>query len=344
MGTATGLGVNVDVANGAFWTPQLFHQAARNGWKQGGIITTYERYYDALKPEWNEKEQKWKRSDAFRELRKMHRLKFTVKHRGKQDAPYKVYTVEAFTEHIGNDTGNARNMSFPKVKPDGSMGTFTIFSHFLKTYDIHLNEWQLPMIKTSRNGLYPMEVCHLLPNQPYKFKLNPEQTSNMIRFAVTRPKERLAAIKMGIDILGWETDPYLRHYGIQIDKTLTVTNARLLQNPEIQFNGSKINPGTSGRWDLRGKKFYLANPTPLKSWGIAAVDACVDRPTIDNFLRVFMQTYVGHGGKIVNKNPVIYIAPDKAPPREAVTELRKLAGEQCKIPRLLVCASTHLLS
>jgi eukaryotic translation initiation factor 2C len=79
---------------------------------------------------------------------------------------------------------------------------------------------------------------------------------------------------------------------------MTTTQARLLQAPEVQYAGSKANPGTSGRWDLRGKKFLIANPMPLKSWGVCVVGECTNEQTVRHFLSVFIQTYIAHGGKV----------------------------------------------
>lgn len=44
----------------------------------------------------------------------------------------------------------------------------------------------------------------------------------MIKFAVTRPKDRLIAIDHGVGMLKWSADPYLEHYGIKIDPNMTV--------------------------------------------------------------------------------------------------------------------------
>jgi eukaryotic translation initiation factor 2C len=75
--------------------------------------------------------------------------------------------------------------------------------------------------------------------------------------------------------------------------TFLQTKARLLPNPEVQFQGTtKLNPGTTGRWDLRGKKFYTVNPELLVCWGICIVQNAVDIPTATNFARVLIQTYV----------------------------------------------------
>lgn len=46
----------------------------------------------------------------------------------------------------------------------------------------------------------------------------------MIKFAVTRPKERMKAISHGIGMLKWHEDPYLKHYGLRIDQNMTVVS------------------------------------------------------------------------------------------------------------------------
>jgi eukaryotic translation initiation factor 2C len=46
----------------------------------------------------------------------------------------------------------------------------------------------------------------------------------MIKFAVTRPKQRIEAIEHGVSMLKWGQDPYLKHYGIKIDPQMTVVS------------------------------------------------------------------------------------------------------------------------
>ena len=47
------------------------------------------------------------------------------------------------------------------------------------------------------------------------------------------------------------------------------TTARILPPPKVEFQGSVVAPGTSGRWDLRGpRKFLIGNTQPLQSWGV----------------------------------------------------------------------------
>jgi eukaryotic translation initiation factor 2C len=153
----------------------------------------------------------------------------------------------------------------------------------------------------------------------------------MIKFAVTPPKQRIQAIQTGVDMLNWPEDDYLKHFGVQVEPNMTVTTGRLLPNPEVQFGAhAKVNPGISGRWDLRGKKFLRNNPQPLKSWGIAVVDRCVDEPTVRNFLKTFIISYMGHGGNVTNKNPVIYVIPSNEDVAQGTLMLRELTMKTCK--------------
>lgn len=46
----------------------------------------------------------------------------------------------------------------------------------------------------------------------------------MIKFAVTRPKQRLESIHTGVDMLKWGTDPNLKEFGLQMEKNFTVVS------------------------------------------------------------------------------------------------------------------------
>lgn len=43
----------------------------------------------------------------------------------------------------------------------------------------------------------------------------------MIKFAVTRPAERLKSIQFGVNMLDWAHDPNLREIGLEIEPTMT---------------------------------------------------------------------------------------------------------------------------
>ena len=159
--------------------------------------------------------------------------------------------------------------------------------------------------------------------------LTSTQTQKMIKFAVQRPAQQRQDIMSNVMALKWKEDAYLREFGIRVDPNMPVVQARLLPNPEVQYGNGKVNPGTSGRWDLRGKKFISPNVQPLKSWAFVAVDMCIDKPGLENFVRVFVQTYQGHGGRIEAK-PMILTSPKGKQHHELVEEIYNQTGRANK--------------
>jgi eukaryotic translation initiation factor 2C len=44
----------------------------------------------------------------------------------------------------------------------------------------------------------------------------------MIKFAVTRPKQRIESILHGVGMLKWNEDPYMQHFGMKVDSQMTL--------------------------------------------------------------------------------------------------------------------------
>ncbi|KAI9643732.1 Protein argonaute [Ciborinia camelliae] len=80
-----GLAINVDVANGTFWTSQDIMQAARNLCSARNRSLDYQVFRQGLIPVKNLKTGRNEKSSDFKTLEKMKKLKFTLKHHGKQD-------------------------------------------------------------------------------------------------------------------------------------------------------------------------------------------------------------------------------------------------------------------
>jgi eukaryotic translation initiation factor 2C len=122
------------------------------------------------------------------------------------------------------------------------------------------------MTKKIRKGpvYMPIDVLKIDANQRYNTKLSDTQTSNMIKFAVTLPKERWAAVQQGVRLLNWSNDPYLRHYGLQVNPNPSKVKARVLPSPQVHFGqGSKeaqLKPADmiAGRWRLDGYVRFCA--------------------------------------------------------------------------------------
>lgn len=106
-------------------------------------------------------------------------------------------------------------------KTDKQRKQISVAAYFKKKYNMTLLA-NLPVVKMTKkirgSPVYlPMDVLRIDPNQRYNTKLNDTQTSNMIKFAVTLPKERWAAVQQGVRLLNWANDPYLKHYGLMVN-------------------------------------------------------------------------------------------------------------------------------
>ncbi|TLD33673.1 hypothetical protein PspLS_00928, partial [Pyricularia sp. CBS 133598] len=303
-----GLGINVDVANTCFWVAQNFEDLVRNylgsvdrRWS-GVPVNQLANLLQPVMPPGKTKMQV-QPSPAFTALRKLAKIKFTVKHRGKT-ADHKIYTLKRFSfdPSYGEEGSNAKTVKFSKR--DGT--TISVYDHFQKQYNVRLNHWKLPLIETTRDGFFPMEVCTVELYQRYNYKLDPDQTAKMIKFAVTRPAQRASDIMVNVNELRWNEDPYLKHFKIQVSRTMETAPARVIPNPEVQYKGAKVNPGVSGRWDLRGKVFSEAGTMTLQSFGVVIIDNCVDKAGAEAFMKNFLGVFKGHGGKIApNAKPVV---------------------------------------
>lgn len=103
---------------------------------------------------------------------------------------------------------------------DSQKKQISVAQYFKKKYNINLN-LGIPVVKMTKkirgsHVFLPMDVLRIDANRRYNTKLSDVQTSNMIKFAVTLPKDRWAAVQQGVRLLNWANDPYLKHYGLQI--------------------------------------------------------------------------------------------------------------------------------
>jgi eukaryotic translation initiation factor 2C len=220
-------------------------------------------------------------------------------------------------------------------------GKVTIVQYFQRKYNLRLQYPQLPLVEMTKKGAcFPMELVHIKEHQRYPFKLDDKQTANMIKFAVSPPDVRMKAIMAGKAWLDWDNDPVCNAFGLKVSNQQMKTEARLLPSPGIEFGpGTKIEqPGTRGRWDLRGKKFHTPNPgEPLSRWGIGVFPGrtTFTKPQIDKFATDFARAYRDHGGRVDNAPPHIMILP--ADPGQAVEALHTQTGNMKKgRPQILI--------
>ncbi|KAG8529183.1 uncharacterized protein KY384_005818 [Bacidia gigantensis] len=294
--------VNVDVSNATFWKAMPLHTLSMEliGELNPVVFEGKLRKRNANDPD----------PKAWKILKRFVKCHFHIRRPGTGKDPktkiiFRILNESAETyrfDWVNRETGQTKNVS--------------IVQYMLEKYKHRLTYSYLPLVEVRAKELYPMELCEMAYGQQYKTKLNENQTSNMIKFAATRPAKRLEGIREGLGHLKWDQDPFLMKYGLKIDREMTRSDARVLDPPEVQYaKNTTAKPGYTGRWDLRGKVFLKPNPIPLQSWGVCVLTGTGveggdtrNVPSMDQtkaFIQMFIKTYRGHGGIVDNAQPPI---------------------------------------
>ena len=271
-------------------------------------------------------------SPQFKQVKRLAKNEFYVRHRGCTN-PTKLWKAHKILGMSSREYKfDLRDRSTNTVIPNTS-----IYDYYQRRYDIHLEYPDAPLVETTRRGVvYPMELCFMAPSQRYPYKLTDDQTSKMIKFAVTKPDQRKKHIQYGLDLLNWQQDPYLLDYGLKIDPKMLKTDARVLNPPAVLYGKNEsAEPKYSGRWDLRGKVFLKGNPHALTSWGVCVIGKGPNQQALQAFIDHFVKIYRGHGGTVTNVKPYIQGGvPDIA---QAVEKCWHGAGNQASLrPQILM--------
>ncbi len=323
--------INLDVANCCFWAPSSLLAAiiAKNGLRDPQQIVA-----DCRPTQDNGSKRKSPKHQLYE--RSMKKVGVVAKYNGMPASmANKQWIIKGFTL----ENAKERLIDIHKQGTKEFERKVSIYDYFRQKYNVTLQFWQLPLVEmTKKSVLYPMEFLHLVENQRYMTKLDETQTANMIKFAVSPPGVRLKAIDEGKGWLNWAGDQVHAAFGLKVSTTQTTTNARLLPAPGVKFGNKTEQPGTKGRWDLRGKKFLTPNPNELLAWGIGVFTngkIKADKGAIDGFIAGFTAAYRGHGGKVNNQPPHVMQLPVDA--GAAVEALHQATGNKySRRPQLLV--------
>ena len=322
--------INVDVANTTFWKPNALIAAIT----QNQQLRDPQQLINVVKP------------DLSNGTRKLNAKAKTIKSRFKgtivkaqyrgNPAPNKEWKIHSID--VNNADEEKIEWRDPQTrKPTGEW--ITITQYFKRKYNLPLDFPKLPLVEMTKKGVkFPMEFLHIQQNQRYGAKLDETQTANMIKFAVSPPSVRLKAINQGKDMLDWAGDKFLQNYGLKMAKDSVKSNARLLPSPGVRFGNKTEQPGTKGRWDLRGKTFHTPNPQELVAWGVGVFGhgrVKPDKAAIDKFALDFARAYRTHGGRVAQPPPHIMMLPADA--GVAVEQLHQATGNKYqRRPQLLI--------
>ncbi|KFO26792.1 Protein argonaute-2 [Fukomys damarensis] len=112
-------------------------------------------------------------------------------------------------------------------------------------------------------------VCNIVAGQRCIKKLTDNQTSTMIRATARSAPDRQEEISKLMRSASFNTDPYVREFGIMVKDEMTDVTGRVLQPPSILYGGRNkaIATPVQGVWDMRNKQFHTG--IEIKVWAIA---------------------------------------------------------------------------
>lgn len=126
----------------------------------------------------------------------------------------------------------------------------------------------------------PSEVCEVVPGQPVGTKLSPNQTSEMLRFAVMgrKPAQNAQSIATkGVGMLGLDPiNATLSAFGVKINTSMITVQGRVLSPPKVLYAKQKEIMTMAGSWNMKATQF--SKPAVLKNWTYMYIDHVRARP------------------------------------------------------------------
>ncbi|KAE9354836.1 Protein argonaute 12 [Phytophthora rubi] len=183
--------------------------------------------------------------------------------------------------------------------------TMSVAEYFYRKYNLRLQHPNLPLVnvgskKAGRENWLPIELCDVAPGQRCP-NINDLDTAEIIRQTSQPPSARRENILTQVRQAGFENDPFLNAFGMQVGQQLERTDVRVLDPPDVQYANVSERP-TGGQWNLRDKKFVTG--AVLRNWGVV-VDANVDGREVGNFIGTMVET-AGKCGLVMEcRNPLV---------------------------------------
>jgi len=173
----------------------------------------------------------------------------------------------------------------------------SIVQYFQRTYNIRLRYPKLPCLHVGapqKKNYLPMEVCHIMAGQKCPRKVTDKQVANMIKFTCTPPDQRKRAIEQKFREAGFNSDPTLRAFGLEVDPNMVETTGRQLPPPKMEYGGGASESPRDGAWNMRGKRFNT--PARFTSW--AVISMCDPRRCDLGSIQAFFKAVTAQMGQL----------------------------------------------
>ncbi|OCT75064.1 hypothetical protein XELAEV_18034053mg [Xenopus laevis] len=203
-------------------------------------------------------------------------LKVEITHCGQMKRKYRVCNVTRRP---------ASHQTFPLQQESGQTVECTVAQYFKDRHKLVLRYPHLPCLQVGQEQKHtylPLEasslVCNIVAGQRCIKKLTDNQTSTMIRATARSAPDRQEEISKLMRSASFNTDPFVREFGIMVKDDMTDVTGRVLQPPSILYGGrvweepnaplnKAIATPVQGVWDMRNKQFHTG--IEIKVWAIA---------------------------------------------------------------------------
>ncbi|KAF9236506.1 Piwi domain-containing protein [Melanogaster broomeanus] len=195
-----------------------------------------------------------------------------------------VQKLKVTTSHLGYKqtkplrkimSTTSRNTFFPC--DEFKSPKMSVEQYFKRKYNKTLKRPDMPVVDISgpnaRNPIYvPPEVCEILPGQPFRGKLNDQETTSMLRYACNSPADNgRAIVGQGLPLLGLGSDNQkLANFGLKVSDSMAVVPARELPAPKINYRAGQPPRLNNGSWNILDVKFHVGGT--VKSWWLLVVN------------------------------------------------------------------------
>ncbi|RLN64008.1 hypothetical protein BBJ29_005345 [Phytophthora kernoviae] len=183
--------------------------------------------------------------------------------------------------------------------------TMSVADYFIRRYNTPLRYPNLPLVnvgskKAGRENWLPIELCEVAPDQRCP-SINDLDTAEIIRQTSQPPYVRRENIINQVHQAGFENDPFLAAFGVKIGLQPEVTEARVLDPPEVQYANVSERP-SGGQWNLKDKRFVTG--ATLRNWGVV-VDANVGGNDVRHFIQNMVDMGSNSGLVLQSRSPPV---------------------------------------
>lgn len=142
----------------------------------------------------------------------------------------------------------------------------TVAEYYHRQYNLGIRYPGLPMVESKKGEKYPLELCFVSDGERWKETLQGAETADFIRFATGPANVRKAQIEENLKKLAWHTQPELAEFGVSVTPHFMELSGRVLPTPTpIYGSGTDSRPPTTGKWNLRNKRFMNVSYYPRYS-------------------------------------------------------------------------------